>query len=118
MSETLTEEEVADEFTRIFQFVLAGLEGRTNGIPLKSIRLQSCGDAGFRVVLKGDRESDSGGRVGVVAFTNADSPGECMALVEAAYRKNGLRWHIDEYAGNASANGSAKSKVAELVILD
>ncbi len=97
-------------------FILAGLLGHTDGVRILSLSLQQNGDADFRVVLRGEGDGGAGYPVRVVAFSNADTPAECLAVAERGYRSDVIRWHIDRYAKSNSQDATAKNGREGLVI--
>lgn len=98
-------------------FLLAGLEGHTDGVEIHSISLQRGRDSGMRVVLRGESISPDGHTLRVVAFTNAELATEVLLLAETGYRENVIRWHLDRFAIGTSDNGRSENGVKPLRIV-
>jgi hypothetical protein len=115
LQDAITEENFND-LTKAIPYLLAGLEGLTNGNKLISVTLQQTDLSGFRVVLRSIQERASGDSVRVVGFTSGSSAPECLLFAEAGYRENVIRWHVDRFAKSVSQDGPSKN--GRLVIND
>lgn len=98
-------------------FLLAGLEGHTDGIELLGISLQRGRDGDYRVVLRGNGATPDGHPLRVVAFTNGEEPADVLICAEEGYRDNLVRWHVDRFAKGVVDNGKPETGKNGLTII-
>lgn len=113
--ESFTEEDYL-EFTRSIPYLLAGLEGNTNGYRLTSIAVQQAGFRSFRVILRGRKRDPDGRTICVVSFTSANDPASCLLHAEVGYREDLIRWHTDKFATSIEPDNSKKDERRKLDI--
>jgi hypothetical protein len=99
-------------------YLLAGLEGNTDGHKINSITVQQTDLSDFRVVVRAQERDGTELGVYVVAFSNGREPATALLHAEAGYRENVTRWSPDRFAEGASGNGTPKIKQARLRISD
>lgn len=97
-------------------YLLAGLEGLTNGHQINSIAVQQTGLSGFRIILRATGDYNGESSVHLVSFTTASDPGAAILLAEEGYRENVTRWSIDRYAQSISDRDSSKNDNGRLSI--
>lgn len=90
-------------------YILAGLEGLTNGHKLNSITVQQAGLSGYRIILRGTGDFNGESSVHVVGFTAASDPATAILLAEEGYRDNVIRWSVDRFAKSISDSKSSKN---------
>lgn len=97
-------------------YLLAGLEGNTDGYQIVSVTLQQAGVSDFRVVLRARGASASGDPVRVVGFSNGGEPAIALLNAEKGYRENVIRWSVDRFAESISKDGESKNGQPRLSI--
>lgn len=112
--EQLIEVDDYEQLTLSIPYLLAGLEGLTDGHKIDSLAVQQAGFSSYRVVIRGQSIDDSGDPIYVVSFTNASQPAIALLLAEEGYRDNLIRWKVDRFATSASDNGSSENERAKL----
>ena len=106
----LVEDKHYDDLNRTLPYIIAGLEGNTDGNEIVSITVQQAGLSTFRVVLRAIQRSDADDPVRVVGFTTATTAAGAFALVEKGYGGNDIKWKIDRYANGTKPNSDSKNK--------
>ncbi len=99
-------------------YLLAGLEGITDGHKINGFTVQQTGISGFRVILRATGEHRGDDSVHLVSFTTASDPGTAILLAEEGYREDVIRWSIDRFAKGASASSPSKNGGHGLTIRD
>jgi len=99
-------------------YLLAGLEGATDGHKINGIAVQQTGVSDFRVVLRAQERDATGLGVHVISFTNASEPAVALLRAERGYRENVVRWTVDRFAEGVGDNGNPEIKQARLHLTD
>ena len=107
-----------EQLTSTLPYLLAGLEGHTDGNELKSVTIQQASVSGFRIVIRGFARKDTGAPVCVVGFASGTTPGSALLLAEGAYREGLIRWTVDRYAKSSSNGDGSKDESTRLTIRD
>ena len=103
-----------EQLTKSIPYLLAGLEGHTNGHKINSIAVQQARFSGYRVVIRGTELHDSRDPVHVVSFTSGSEPAVALLLAEEGYREDLIRWIVDKFKKSVSDNGSSKNERTKL----
>jgi len=118
MDSDYREELKHDELTSVLPYLLAGLEGNTNGYQITSVAVQQAGLSGYRVVVRATGRNGSGDPVCVVGFTNSDNPGSALLLAEEGYERNLVKWKVDRFATGIGESGPSKNGDDKLTIVN
>lgn len=101
-----------DDIVKAIPYLLAGLEGRTDGHELVSVAVQQAGVSSFRVVLRAIQREPAGHQLRVVGFTSGLSAAGVIVCVEEGYKGDLIKWKPDKFAkGIMSDNGSKAKKL-------
>lgn len=92
------------------RFILAGLQGFTDGHELVSVTLQQTDLSDYRVILRGSDVRDAESPVRLVAFSSGSTPAAALLAAERGYRENKIRWTVDRFANDISDNGAGKAR--------
>lgn len=101
---------VQDGLDASIPYLLAGLQGNTDGNELVSVAIQQAGLHGYRVVLRGVQRETADDSIRVVKFSSGASSAGALLVAEAAYRDGVGHWQVDRFAPSTSRNGSSKVK--------
>lgn len=107
-----------EQLNRTIPYLLAGLEGYTNGHKINSVTVQQDGLHGYRVILRAVGVNPGGDTLFFVGFSNGSDPGAALLFAENGYRENVIRWSIDRFAKSLSDNGSSEDEGGKLTIRD
>ena len=99
------------------EYILAGLTNGVKEYALVGFSLQLVSGDSYRCVLRAYRRTGADAGIRLVAFTNSDSPDKCLYLAEEGFRRNVIRWTVDQFAAEPNANGSTKSEPEQLTLL-
>lgn len=116
LDEVFTEHELHGLSTSI-EYILAGLKGGIAEYALVGLSLQLVSDGSFRCILRGYRRTGEDAGVGLVSFTNSEDAAICLLHAENGFRRNVIRWHVDQFAGSVSDNGASKDSPEQLTLL-
>lgn len=105
-----------EQLTSSIPYLLAGLEGNTDGNKLKSFAVQQIGPSDFRVVVRAIGTDDVGDPVHLVCFTNSGEPGTALLYAEDGYREGTAGWSIDRFAKSIGDDGPSANGRNKLTI--